>query len=44
LVSASTSRIARSMRAHLGYVRWQAFVPHANTHYTEQFVGAFEPE
>ena len=43
LVSASTSRIARSMRAHLGSVRWQAFVAYANTHYKEQFVSAFEP-
>jgi hypothetical protein len=43
LVSASTSRIARSMRAHLGNVRWRAFVAHANKHYKERFVRAFEP-
>mmetsp|Transcript_29340 Transcript_29340/g.73674 ORF Transcript_29340/g.73674 Transcript_29340/m.73674 type:complete len:180 (-) Transcript_29340:235-774(-) len=43
LVSASTSRIARSMRAHLGEVRWRAFVAHVNKHYKEQFVRAFEP-
>ena len=43
LVSASTSRIARVMRGHLGAASWRAFVAHASAHYKEQFVRAFEP-
>ena len=43
LLSARTSRISRSMRAHLGEKRWRAFVAYANAYYKEQFVSAFEP-
>jgi hypothetical protein len=43
LVSGNTSRISRSMRAHLGKVHWRSFVAHANRHYKEQFVRAFMP-
>jgi hypothetical protein len=43
LVSARTSRISRSMRAHLGERRWRAFVAYADAHYKKQFVNALEP-
>ena len=42
-MSASTSRIARAMRGHLGAASWRAFVAHASAHYKAQFVRAFEP-
>ncbi len=42
LVSAPTSRLAKSMRARLGDAHWSAFVRHANRHYKASYVQAFE--
>ena len=41
LVSAPTSRLAKTMRARLGNVLWADFVAHANKHYKASYVGAF---
>ena len=42
LVSAPTSRLAKTMRARLGDAHWLAFVRHANRHYKAAYVRAFE--
>ena len=42
LVSAPTSRLAKTMRARLGDAQWLAFVRHANRHYKAAYVRAFE--
>ena len=42
LVSAPTSRLAKTMRARLGDAHWLAFVRHADRHYKAAYVRAFE--
>ena len=42
LVSAPTSRLAANMRPRLGEALWADFVAHANAHYKEAFVNAFD--
>ena len=42
LVSAPTSRLAKTMRKRLGDAHWQAFRAHAKTHYMAAYVSAFE--
>ena len=42
LVSAPSSRLAKTMCARLGDAHWLAFVRHANRHYKAAYVRAFE--
>ena len=41
LVSAPTSRLAKTMHARLGDAAWNDFVSHANRHYKDAYVRAF---
>ena len=43
LLSAPTSRIARTMRSTLGEEHWAAFVSHVTQHYKRAFFAAFQP-
>ena len=44
LVAAPTSRLAGMMRERLGDAAWNAFVAHANEHYKDTYVRAFDAD
>ena len=44
LVAAPTSRLAKMMRARLGDAAWNDFVSHANEHYKDTYVSAFDAD